>query len=135
MQIQHFGNDGRVKARRSPGKEFLPHSLASQVQQGGGGIMVWASIFHGKRGTIHMVDDKVMNSDYYVNLLVSMHDWFIMESALLDNGPLLFQEDNCGIHKAEYLTWWKDTHDIDTTDHPPRSPDMNPIENVWGLII
>ena len=74
-----------------------------------------------------------MNSDVHINVLAGeFHDWFKWESSL--NEDLVLQEDNAKPHKSEYSKWWKETHEIETTDHPPRSPDTNPFEHVWGII-
>lgn len=29
---------------------------------------------------------------------------------------------------------WFEEHEVNLLDFPPRSPDLNPIENLWGLL-
>ena len=41
-----------------------------------------------------------------------------------------FQQDNAKIHKARNVLDWFRRHHIKIFQHPPYSPDLNPIENV-----
>ena len=44
----------------------------------------------------------------------------------------LFQQDNAPIHKAKIALDFFKNENINLLDHPPLSPDLNPIENLWG---
>ena len=44
---------------------------------------------------------------------------------------LIFMQDNASIHTAKVVKEWFEDRDINTTDWPPYSPDLNPIENAW----
>ena len=44
---------------------------------------------------------------------------------------LVFMQDNASIHTAAAVKEWFENYDIRTTDWPPYSPDLNPIENIW----
>jgi transposase len=46
-------------------------------------------------------------------------------------GVPLFQQDNAPIHKAKTVTEWFEFVNIDTMEHPPYFPDLNPIEHLW----
>ena len=42
-----------------------------------------------------------------------------------------FLQDNARIHTAKAVKVWFEQHGIWVQDHPPHSPDLNPIEHVW----
>jgi len=44
---------------------------------------------------------------------------------------ILFQQDKAPVHKAYNVMDWLERHSIEVVDHPPYSPDLNPIEHLW----
>ena len=57
----------------------------------------------------------------------------------INGGHFIFQEDNDGshgTHSSENIARMaKDRMELDyINDHPPNSPDLNPIENVWRIL-
>ena len=54
---------------------------------------------------------------------------------LFGDGPIYLVQDNSPIHKSMPVRHWLEEHpQVHILFWPARSPDMNPIENVWGWI-
>ena len=42
---------------------------------------------------------------------------------------------NCPIHTSASTRRWIFDHQLNVTDWPAKSPDLNPIENAWGYLV
>jgi hypothetical protein len=45
----------------------------------------------------------------------------------------IFQQDNASIHMSGHSLVWFAEKNIPLLDWPARSPDLNPIENLWAF--
>ena len=111
-------------------REDLPNN--ARVHSQGGKIMVWGVISRTGPGPLVVVDG-MMDGPRYRNILREhLEDYW---NRLGENREveIKFMQDNAPCHRA------RDTRALiseitgnDPIEWPPYSPDLNPIENVWG---
>jgi hypothetical protein len=97
-------------------------------------IMVWAMFWGtGKRSELYIIDRDFeskkngYSAASYIEVLDAM-----LPGHYTDD--LYFMQDNALIHTAKKVKQWFEDNGIDTSDWPPYSPDLNPIENAWAAL-
>ncbi len=61
---------------------------------------------------------------------------FMLSSAdkLYGDADFIFQQDLAPAHTAKGTKSWFNDHGVTVLDWPANSPDLNPIENQWGIV-
>ncbi len=61
---------------------------------------------------------------------------FMLPSAdkLYGDADFIFQQDLAHAHTAKGTKSWSSDHDVTVLDWPANSLDLNPIENIWGIV-
>lgn len=93
--------------------------------------MVWGAFCATGKVALTFTSTR-MNSEHYIQLLADNLLPFIRRNR---RSSLIFQQDNAAIHASRQTKDWLNDERIPILDWPARSPDCNPIENIWGIMV
>jgi len=98
---------------------------------GGGSLMIWAGFSGFGKLDLEVVSTKMKSEDYQKVLDNNLKLYLRKFQA----ANLTFMLDNASIHASRSTKEYLQRSQIQVLEWPAISPDLNPIENMWGIIV
>ena len=91
-------------------------------------VMIWGAITKESKSQLFFKPSQFMiTAESYCEILNTNLKPFYKKD-------MIFIQDNAPAHSAKTAKTWFTENNISIKKHPPKSPDLNPIETIWYIM-
>ncbi|GFU29133.1 transposable element Tcb2 transposase [Trichonephila clavipes] len=121
----------RIFIWKDCGSSNNPAFVHENVRFGGGGVLVYGSIFIDGRTDLYIIQDGPLTARRYRDEILRP---IVVPYAGAIRDDFILMEDNCRPHRANLVEDFLFEEGIIRIEWSACSPDMNPIEHVWDAL-